>query len=244
MRVGRRDGVRRALLRHRLEVLPHLRRERQCACTLPPPPAPSRQAPARFAFNLQGKLPQPPPDATPAPYNDAKVANRNCGGFGWEMAHAAVSLDRIVARAEGYTFAATVWDLSIVEGPFSAAPCHNPSITLRFAPSRLRCAPPLCSHHEGQAGHSLQLPTRIVATRVQGGTLVPVYHANQSSIGLRIQLRQAHVLTAGVRDSASTWAKTRPSAADVRAVGWVGETGEAPHRLDTVTHATLRCVVF
>jgi hypothetical protein len=85
-----------------------------------------------------------------------------------------VSLDKIVARAEGYTFAATVWDLSIVEGPFSAAPCHNPSITLRFAPSRLRCAPPLCSHHEGQAGHSLQLPTRIVASRVQGGTLVPV----------------------------------------------------------------------
>ena len=31
-----------------------------------------------------------------------------------------VSLDKIVARAEGYTFAATVWDLSIVEGPFSA----------------------------------------------------------------------------------------------------------------------------
>ena len=101
-----------------------------------------------------------------------------------------VFLDKIVARAEGYTFAATVWDLSIVEGPFSAAPCHNPSITLRFAPSRLRCAPPLCSHHEGQAGHSLQLPTRSVASRVQGGTLV---HANQSSIGLRIQLRQAHV---------------------------------------------------
>ena len=29
-----------------------------------------------------------------------------------------VSLDKIVARAEGYSFAATVWDLSIVEGPF------------------------------------------------------------------------------------------------------------------------------
>ena len=91
VRVGRRDGLRRALLRHRLEVLPHLRRERQCACTLPPPPAPSRQAPARFAFNLQGVLPQPPSDATPAPYNDAKVANRNGGGFGWEMTHVAVS---------------------------------------------------------------------------------------------------------------------------------------------------------
>jgi hypothetical protein len=43
-------------------------------------------------------------------------------GFGWEMAHEAVSrrppisLSRVVARTEGYTYAAQVWDLSLVQG--------------------------------------------------------------------------------------------------------------------------------
>jgi hypothetical protein len=51
-------------------------------------------------------------------------------GFGWEVAHAAVSrrppiyLDTMVARNEGYTYAAKVWDLSILQGPFSVAPCQ------------------------------------------------------------------------------------------------------------------------
>jgi hypothetical protein len=42
---------------------------------------------------------------------NAKVANRDVRGFGWEIAHAAVSrrpptsLSRIVARTEGYTYA-------------------------------------------------------------------------------------------------------------------------------------------
>jgi hypothetical protein len=60
------------------------------------------------------------------------------GRFGWEITHAAVSrrppisLDTIVARAEGYTYNAKVWDLSIVQGPFSVAPCQT--LTSRFAP--------------------------------------------------------------------------------------------------------------
>jgi hypothetical protein len=42
-------------------------------------------------------------------------------GFGWEIAHEAVSrrppisLDTIVARTHMYTYAAQVWDLSIVQ---------------------------------------------------------------------------------------------------------------------------------
>jgi hypothetical protein len=46
------------------------------------------------------------------PHSDKKVANRNVRYFGWETAHAAVSrrppipLDTIVARTEGYTYAA------------------------------------------------------------------------------------------------------------------------------------------
>ena len=50
-------------------------------------------------------------------YSDAKVANRN-GNFGWEFAHEAISLDRIVARTSMYTCAAKVWGLSLVQGPF------------------------------------------------------------------------------------------------------------------------------
>jgi hypothetical protein len=48
--------------------------------------------------------------------------------FGWEIAHAAVSrrppisLYTVVARSEGYTYAANVWDLSLVQGRFSVAP--------------------------------------------------------------------------------------------------------------------------
>jgi hypothetical protein len=45
-----------------------------------------------------------------------------------EIAHEAVSrrppipLDTIVARTEGCTYDANVWDVSIVQGPFSVAP--------------------------------------------------------------------------------------------------------------------------
>jgi hypothetical protein len=66
-----------------------------------------------------------------------KGANRNGRGFGWDIAHAAVSrrtsisFSRIVARTDGYTYAAKVWDSSIVQGPFSVAP--RQTLPLRFA---------------------------------------------------------------------------------------------------------------
>jgi hypothetical protein len=68
---------------------------------------------------------------------DTKNANRNVRGFRWEIAHAAVSrrppisLNTTVARTEGYTTDAEVWDLSIVQGPFSVASCQT--LALRFA---------------------------------------------------------------------------------------------------------------
>jgi hypothetical protein len=64
-------------------------------------------------------------------------------------AHAAVSrrppisLSMIVARTHMYTNDAKVWNLSIVQGPFSVAPCH--ALALRFATFH-RCNPPWCSH--------------------------------------------------------------------------------------------------
>jgi hypothetical protein len=63
--------------------------------------------------------------------------NCNERDFGWEIAHAAVSrrppisLYTIVARTEGYTCTAEVWDLSIVQGAFSVAPCQT--LALRIA---------------------------------------------------------------------------------------------------------------
>jgi hypothetical protein len=51
--------------------------------------------------------------------------------FGREIAHGAVtrrppiSLYTIVARTGGYTYDVGVWDLSIVQGPFSVAPCQT-----------------------------------------------------------------------------------------------------------------------
>jgi hypothetical protein len=56
--------------------------------------------------------------------------------FEWEIAHAAVSrrppisLSGIVARTGGYTCDAKVWDLCIVQGAFSVAPCH-PKVAIR-----------------------------------------------------------------------------------------------------------------
>jgi hypothetical protein len=73
----------------------------------------------------------------PRPYSDEKVASRNVRDFGWGIARAAVSrrppesLDTIVARTHMYTYDAKVWDLSIVQGPFSVAPCQT--VALRFA---------------------------------------------------------------------------------------------------------------
>ena len=55
----------------------------------------------------------------------------NVTDFGWEIAHAAVSrrppisLNTIVARSHLYTHDTKVWDLSIVQGPFSVAPAPN-----------------------------------------------------------------------------------------------------------------------
>jgi hypothetical protein len=63
-----------------------------------------------------------------------KVSNRNARDFGWENSHEAVSrrppipLYTIVPRTHMYTYDATVWDLSIVQGPFSVAPRQ----TLRY----------------------------------------------------------------------------------------------------------------
>jgi hypothetical protein len=63
-----------------------------------------------------------------------KSCESDTRGFGWEMAHAAVSrrppipLYTIVARTHTYTYAMRkVWDLSIVRGALSVGPVPQPS---------------------------------------------------------------------------------------------------------------------
>jgi hypothetical protein len=82
-------------------------------------------------------------------YSDAKVANRTLtvGDFGREIAHEAVSrppptcLYTMVARTHRYTYDAKVWDVSIVQGPFSVAPfLRARSLTLRFAAVASLCS--------------------------------------------------------------------------------------------------------
>jgi hypothetical protein len=42
--------------------------------------------------------------------------------FGWEIAHAAVSSSTMVARPEGYTYAALMESVSSIQGPFPVGP--------------------------------------------------------------------------------------------------------------------------
>jgi hypothetical protein len=73
----------------------------------------------------------PPHPLSPAVQRYAKGANRHVRDFGWEIAHGAVtprppiSFDTMVPRTEGYARDVGVWDLSIVQGPFSVAPCQT-----------------------------------------------------------------------------------------------------------------------
>jgi hypothetical protein len=66
------------------------------------------------------------------PYSDAKSGESQRRDFGWEIAHEAVSrhppisINTIVARTHMYTHDANVWDLSIVQGPFSCCPRAKP----------------------------------------------------------------------------------------------------------------------
>ena len=71
------------------------------------------------------------------PHSDEKVAIRDVRGFGWEIAHAAGSPtpadfalhDGSPYRGDAYDNG--VWDSSIVQGPFSIAPCQT--LASRFA---------------------------------------------------------------------------------------------------------------
>ena len=74
---------------------------------------------------------------THATYSDEqlRIATIGVSGGRWltrgRFATPAEFLSRIVARVEGYTYDAIMWDVSIVQAPFSVAPCQT--LMFRFA---------------------------------------------------------------------------------------------------------------
>jgi hypothetical protein len=95
-----------------------------------PNPDQPRSSTARPPRNFQ-------PSVLVSPRRGESLANRNGSGFGWEMSsrgrsrRSPISLDTIVALTRMYTYDARVWDSSLVQGPFSVAPCRT--FALRFA---------------------------------------------------------------------------------------------------------------
>jgi hypothetical protein len=84
-----------------------------------------------------------------------EFANRDGRGFGWEVAYAAVSrrppipVYTIVARTHMNTYAAEVWDSSIVQGPFSVAPRQTLALQANcrtHRPQKLKCLISLCTN--------------------------------------------------------------------------------------------------
>ena len=78
-----------------------------------------------------------------AVHSDAKVvANRDFRDFGWE-------LYTMVPRTGGYAYGVGVWDLSIIQGPFSVAPCQ----TLAYVAIRNFCIAVMCASSARRRRH-------------------------------------------------------------------------------------------
>ena len=69
-----------------------------------------------------------------------------------------ISLYGIVARTHMCTYAANVWDVSIVQGPFSVAPCRT--LRLRFAFSASLCGPWLVRRVPGRGAPLAPTPSQ------------------------------------------------------------------------------------
>ena len=112
---------------------------------------------AKFALALEVE-----PSAAPTAMQKLRIVT--LGISGWGIAHDAVtrrppiSLDTMVPRTEGYAYDVGVWDLFIVQGPFSVAPC--PTLVVSHDSQLFhRCTPPgtiasrdnVCAHSRDHA---------------------------------------------------------------------------------------------
>jgi hypothetical protein len=83
--------------------------------------------------------------------------------FGWGIAHGAVTRRPSISpytmapRTGGYAYDFGVWDLSIVQGPFSVAPCQTPNVAIRnlcIAVPSLNVPQSYCVDHECTHAHA------------------------------------------------------------------------------------------
>jgi hypothetical protein len=83
-----------------------------------------------------------------------------------------------VARAEGCTCGAKVWALSIVQGPFSVAPCQNLSVTIRnlFSAVWWRLSHLGRALHARVASHLVQAAVDVVGRAAVGVVHVVLRH--------------------------------------------------------------------
>jgi hypothetical protein len=176
--------------------------------------------------------------ASHTPRSDAKVANRNVGDFGWGIAHAGVSrrlpnpLDTTVARSEGYTYAAQVRDLSIVQGPFSVALCQT--LGLRFATFSSLYTTPAAPSDE-VACVSIATPVADRSRRDRRPSLRALYgerrYRRPSVVPFTVRAQCREVGATAVHGEPPN-ATTAPSGAQFRSVLCVlhtlGETPQAP----------------
>ena len=98
-----------------------------------------------------------------------------------------ISLDTMVARTEGSTCSTQVWDLSIVQGPFSVAPCQT--LDLRFVTFASLCA---ASHNSALPVDSLVTVRSLACVQVRAdmhSTAFPLRSKALTSVAAA-QLRQ------------------------------------------------------
>jgi hypothetical protein len=114
-------------------VLEGLGKSRGTACI-------DRKIPSGISLPLFSRQDKAEEQQRPAPSpsaSDGKVANRHVRDFGWEIAPGAVSrrapipLYTMVPRTGGYAYDVGLWGFSIIQRPFSVAPCQT--LASRFA---------------------------------------------------------------------------------------------------------------
>jgi hypothetical protein len=98
-----------------------------------------------------------------------------------------ISLDTMVLRTRGYAYAVGVWDLSIVHGPFSVAPCQT--VALRFATFSSLYAP-VAAFLRPQAARKLVFAQMLVDAQQGSSSQLPVL-IRQRNVAAIASLSQA-----------------------------------------------------
>ena len=125
----------------------------------------------------------------------------------------AQSLYTIVARTEGYTFAAKVWALSIVQRPVSVAPCETLIVTIRNFSTLWSLTPNPTHQGDGRRGvggeqphcardlidcSSGDIPVPLQGVYVALWRLMVARRRGEDEDGLLPLRRRRHVLRRGV----------------------------------------------